>query len=87
MVCGFQELTGSLQDLLTQTLEYIKGQETSITALKLAGLSLEGHTQVSVQSQTHEQFLSPFCHDFHEHIVSPSGQLVNMLLSDRILIG
>ncbi|XP_034402615.1 N-alpha-acetyltransferase 25, NatB auxiliary subunit isoform X2 [Cyclopterus lumpus] len=45
VVCGFQELTGSLQDLLTQALEYIKGQETGITALQLAGLSLEGNTQ------------------------------------------
>ncbi|XP_068562515.1 N-alpha-acetyltransferase 25, NatB auxiliary subunit isoform X1 [Cebidichthys violaceus] len=45
VVCGFQELTGSLQDLLTQALEYIKGQEIGITALKLAGLSLEGQTQ------------------------------------------
>ncbi|XP_078127281.1 N-alpha-acetyltransferase 25, NatB auxiliary subunit isoform X2 [Sander vitreus] len=45
VVCGFQELTGSLQDLLTQALDYIKGQETGVTALKLAGLSLEGHTE------------------------------------------
>nr|XP_040053276.1 N-alpha-acetyltransferase 25, NatB auxiliary subunit [Gasterosteus aculeatus aculeatus] len=45
VVCGFQELTGGLQDLLTQALEFIKGQETGITAIKLAGLSLEGHTQ------------------------------------------
>uniref|UniRef100_A0A665UDC2 N(alpha)-acetyltransferase 25, NatB auxiliary subunit n=1 Tax=Echeneis naucrates TaxID=173247 RepID=A0A665UDC2_ECHNA len=35
VVCGFQELTGSLQDLLTQALEHIKGQETGMTALKL----------------------------------------------------
>uniref|UniRef100_A0A8C9ZBL7 N-alpha-acetyltransferase 25, NatB auxiliary subunit n=1 Tax=Sander lucioperca TaxID=283035 RepID=A0A8C9ZBL7_SANLU len=47
VVCGFQELTGSLQDLLTQALDYIKGQETGVTALKLAGLSLEGHTEVT----------------------------------------
>uniref|UniRef100_A0A673CPJ8 N-alpha-acetyltransferase 25, NatB auxiliary subunit n=1 Tax=Sphaeramia orbicularis TaxID=375764 RepID=A0A673CPJ8_9TELE len=45
VVCGFQELTGSLQDLLTQALEHIKGQEMSITALKLASLTLEGYTQ------------------------------------------
>lgn len=56
VVCGFQELTGSLQDLLTQALEYIKEQEIGITALKLAGLSLEGPTEVSVQ--THGHFLS-----------------------------
>ncbi|CAG5867799.1 unnamed protein product [Menidia menidia] len=45
VVCGFQELTGGLQDLLAQALEHIKGQEAAITALKLAALSLEGHTQ------------------------------------------
>jgi len=45
VVCGFQELSGSLQSLLTQALEHIKGQETHLTALALAGLSLEGHTQ------------------------------------------
>ncbi|KAF0046069.1 hypothetical protein F2P81_002598 [Scophthalmus maximus] len=45
VVCGFQELTGSLQDLLTQALEHIKGQETGMTALKLASLTLEGPTQ------------------------------------------
>uniref|UniRef100_A0AAQ6A1W2 N-alpha-acetyltransferase 25, NatB auxiliary subunit n=1 Tax=Amphiprion ocellaris TaxID=80972 RepID=A0AAQ6A1W2_AMPOC len=42
VVCGFQELTGSLQDLLNQALEHIKGQEIGMTALKLAGLTLEG---------------------------------------------
>ncbi|XP_062268710.1 N-alpha-acetyltransferase 25, NatB auxiliary subunit isoform X2 [Platichthys flesus] len=45
VVCGFQELSGSLQDLLTQALEYINGQETGITALKLASLTLEGYKQ------------------------------------------
>uniref|UniRef100_A0AAQ6A961 N-alpha-acetyltransferase 25, NatB auxiliary subunit n=1 Tax=Amphiprion ocellaris TaxID=80972 RepID=A0AAQ6A961_AMPOC len=45
VVCGFQELTGSLQDLLNQALEHIKGQEIGMTALKLAGLTLEGCTQ------------------------------------------
>ncbi|XP_060916961.1 N-alpha-acetyltransferase 25, NatB auxiliary subunit [Labrus mixtus] len=45
VVCGFQELTGSLQDLLTQSVEFIKEQETSITALKLASLSLEEFPQ------------------------------------------
>ncbi|KAE8285398.1 N-alpha-acetyltransferase 25, NatB auxiliary subunit [Larimichthys crocea] len=45
VVCGFQELTGSLQDLLTQALEHIKGQETGITALKLASLSLDEYPQ------------------------------------------
>ncbi|XP_047426326.1 N-alpha-acetyltransferase 25, NatB auxiliary subunit [Mugil cephalus] len=45
VVCGFQELTGSLQDLLSQTLEHIRGQESNVTALKLAALTLEGHTE------------------------------------------
>uniref|UniRef100_A0A8C4GP80 N-alpha-acetyltransferase 25, NatB auxiliary subunit n=1 Tax=Dicentrarchus labrax TaxID=13489 RepID=A0A8C4GP80_DICLA len=39
VVCGFQELTGGLQDLLTQALDHIKGQETGVTALKLASLN------------------------------------------------
>ena len=55
MVCGFQELTGSLQDLLAQALEHIKGQETGLTALKLASLSLDGCPEVSVHE--HETFL------------------------------
>ncbi len=59
MVCGFQELTGSLQDLLTQAMEHIKGQETGMTALKLASLTLEGYPQVS---------------DIHEHIYVSSNQ-------------
>uniref|UniRef100_A0A667Z3K4 N-alpha-acetyltransferase 25, NatB auxiliary subunit n=1 Tax=Myripristis murdjan TaxID=586833 RepID=A0A667Z3K4_9TELE len=37
--------TGSLQELLAQALEHIKGQETGMTALKLASFTLEGHTQ------------------------------------------
>uniref|UniRef100_A0A667YIR6 N-alpha-acetyltransferase 25, NatB auxiliary subunit n=1 Tax=Myripristis murdjan TaxID=586833 RepID=A0A667YIR6_9TELE len=45
VVCGFQEFTGSLQELLAQALEHIKGQETGMTALKLASFTLEGHTQ------------------------------------------
>lgn len=45
VVCGFQELTGNLQDLLTQALEHIKEQEINMTALKLASLNLEGCTQ------------------------------------------
>uniref|UniRef100_A0A3Q3WSY2 N-alpha-acetyltransferase 25, NatB auxiliary subunit n=1 Tax=Mola mola TaxID=94237 RepID=A0A3Q3WSY2_MOLML len=45
VVCGFQELTGSLQDLIAQALEHIKGQETGMTSLKLASLSLEGYPQ------------------------------------------
>lgn len=46
LMCGFQELTADLQDLLTQTLEHIKDQEAHILSLKLTGLTLEGHSQV-----------------------------------------
>lgn len=60
VVCGFQELTGSLQDVITQTLEHIKGQETGITALKLASLSLEGYPEVS--EQTHKRRVSSRAH-------------------------
>ncbi|XP_019711940.1 N-alpha-acetyltransferase 25, NatB auxiliary subunit [Hippocampus comes] len=45
VVCGFQELTASLQDVLAQALEHIKEQEVGIAALKLADLSLEGSTE------------------------------------------
>ncbi|XP_077353966.1 N-alpha-acetyltransferase 25, NatB auxiliary subunit [Festucalex cinctus] len=45
VVCGFQELTASLQDVLAQALEYIKAQEIAIAALKMADLSLEGSTE------------------------------------------
>ncbi|KAK1883838.1 N-alpha-acetyltransferase 25 NatB auxiliary subunit [Dissostichus eleginoides] len=48
VVCGFQELTGSVQELITQALDYIKNQETEITAIKLSGLSLEGPTEEEV---------------------------------------
>ncbi|XP_046900636.1 N-alpha-acetyltransferase 25, NatB auxiliary subunit [Hypomesus transpacificus] len=41
VVCGFQELSGSLQSLLIQALEYIRGQETNLTSLKLASLTVE----------------------------------------------
>lgn len=60
VVCGFQELTGSLQDVITQALEHIKGQETGITALKLASLSLEGYPEVS--EQTHKRRVSSRAH-------------------------
>ncbi|XP_061658118.1 N-alpha-acetyltransferase 25, NatB auxiliary subunit [Syngnathoides biaculeatus] len=45
VVCGFQELTANLQDLLARALEHIRGQEVGITALKMADLSLEGSTE------------------------------------------
>uniref|UniRef100_A0A3B5PYD5 N-alpha-acetyltransferase 25, NatB auxiliary subunit n=1 Tax=Xiphophorus maculatus TaxID=8083 RepID=A0A3B5PYD5_XIPMA len=50
VVCGFQELTGNLQDLLTQTVEHIRGQESGITALKLASLTLEGCSRVGAKN-------------------------------------
>jgi len=46
VVCGFQALTGGLQEVLSQVLELIKTQETALTALKLASLTLEPHTEV-----------------------------------------
>ncbi|XP_055009601.1 N-alpha-acetyltransferase 25, NatB auxiliary subunit isoform X2 [Boleophthalmus pectinirostris] len=45
VVCGFQELTGSLLDLLTQATEHVRGQELNITSFKLASLNLEGYSQ------------------------------------------
>ncbi|CAB1318259.1 unnamed protein product [Coregonus sp. 'balchen'] len=40
------EWTGSLQGIVTQALDHVKGQEASLTALKLAALTLEeGHSQ------------------------------------------
>ncbi|XP_064164140.1 N-alpha-acetyltransferase 25, NatB auxiliary subunit [Anguilla rostrata] len=39
---GYQEYTGGLQALLSQVLDHIKGLETSLIALKLEDLSLEG---------------------------------------------
>ncbi|XP_033845022.1 LOW QUALITY PROTEIN: N-alpha-acetyltransferase 25, NatB auxiliary subunit [Periophthalmus magnuspinnatus] len=45
VVCGFQELTGSLLDLLTQASEHVRGQELNITSFKLASLNLEGYSQ------------------------------------------
>ncbi|CAN9504593.1 unnamed protein product [Ophioblennius macclurei] len=48
VVVGFQELTASLQDLLSEALEHIKVQETAVTALKLSALTLEGRTQEEV---------------------------------------
>ncbi|KAJ8260854.1 hypothetical protein COCON_G00165770 [Conger conger] len=39
---GYQEYTSSLQTLLSQALDHIKGLETSLIALKLGVLSLEG---------------------------------------------
>uniref|UniRef100_A0A8C8G7M0 N-alpha-acetyltransferase 25, NatB auxiliary subunit n=1 Tax=Oncorhynchus tshawytscha TaxID=74940 RepID=A0A8C8G7M0_ONCTS len=46
VLCGFQEWTGSLQGVVTQALDHVKGQEASLTALKLAALTLEeGYSQ------------------------------------------
>uniref|UniRef100_A0A8C7F155 N-alpha-acetyltransferase 25, NatB auxiliary subunit n=1 Tax=Oncorhynchus kisutch TaxID=8019 RepID=A0A8C7F155_ONCKI len=40
VLSGFQEWTGSLQGIVTQALDHVKGQEASLTALKLAALTL-----------------------------------------------
>uniref|UniRef100_A0A673YNM7 N-alpha-acetyltransferase 25, NatB auxiliary subunit n=1 Tax=Salmo trutta TaxID=8032 RepID=A0A673YNM7_SALTR len=40
VLSGFQEWTGSLQGVVTQALDHVKGQEASLTALKLAALTL-----------------------------------------------
>ncbi|XP_071194400.1 N-alpha-acetyltransferase 25, NatB auxiliary subunit-like isoform X2 [Salvelinus alpinus] len=46
VLSGFQEWTGSLQGIVTQALDHVKGQEASLTALKLAALTLGvGHAQ------------------------------------------
>ncbi|KAL6472506.1 hypothetical protein MHYP_G00186940 [Metynnis hypsauchen] len=45
VLSGFQEFTSSLQSLLSQALEHIKGQESHLTALKMESLSLEGLPQ------------------------------------------
>uniref|UniRef100_A0A8C8G8K0 N(alpha)-acetyltransferase 25, NatB auxiliary subunit n=1 Tax=Oncorhynchus tshawytscha TaxID=74940 RepID=A0A8C8G8K0_ONCTS len=51
VLCGFQEWTGSLQGVVTQALDHVKGQEASLTALKLAALTLEeGYSQTQVGS-------------------------------------
>uniref|UniRef100_A0A8C9SM43 N-alpha-acetyltransferase 25, NatB auxiliary subunit n=1 Tax=Scleropages formosus TaxID=113540 RepID=A0A8C9SM43_SCLFO len=41
---GFQEFTAGLQSLFSEVLDHIKGQETSLTALKLGELTLEEWT-------------------------------------------
>uniref|UniRef100_A0AAZ3SJY6 Uncharacterized protein n=1 Tax=Oncorhynchus tshawytscha TaxID=74940 RepID=A0AAZ3SJY6_ONCTS len=46
VLSGFQEWTGSLQGIVTQALDHVKGQEASLTALKLAALTLGvGHEE------------------------------------------
>ncbi|XP_036792978.1 N-alpha-acetyltransferase 25, NatB auxiliary subunit isoform X2 [Oncorhynchus mykiss] len=46
VLSGFQEWTGSLQGIVTQALDHVKGQEASLAALKLAALTLGvGHAQ------------------------------------------
>lgn len=51
VLSGFQEWTGSLQGVVTQALDHVKGQEASLTALKLAALTLEeGYSQTQVGS-------------------------------------
>ncbi|KAM8854127.1 N-alpha-acetyltransferase 25, NatB auxiliary subunit [Synchiropus picturatus] len=45
VLCGFQDLTSSLQELLTESLQQVRGQESHITSLKLSTLTLDGRTQ------------------------------------------
>nr|XP_046160588.1 N-alpha-acetyltransferase 25, NatB auxiliary subunit-like isoform X3 [Oncorhynchus gorbuscha] len=46
VLSGFQEWTGNLQGIVAQALDHVKGQEASLTALKLAALTLGvGHAQ------------------------------------------
>uniref|UniRef100_A0A4W4FDS3 N-alpha-acetyltransferase 25, NatB auxiliary subunit n=1 Tax=Electrophorus electricus TaxID=8005 RepID=A0A4W4FDS3_ELEEL len=49
VLSGFQEFTASLQTLLSQAVEQIQDQESSLTALKLEALSLEGLPQAEVK--------------------------------------
>ncbi|XP_045548414.1 N-alpha-acetyltransferase 25, NatB auxiliary subunit isoform X2 [Salmo salar] len=50
VLSGFQEWTGSLQGVVTQALDHVKGQEASLTALKLAALTL-GVGQAQTQEE------------------------------------
>ena len=49
-MCGHQELTGSLQELLSQAVELLKGQEITVTAVQLATLTLDGDSEVPALS-------------------------------------
>uniref|UniRef100_A0A8B9GU29 N(alpha)-acetyltransferase 25, NatB auxiliary subunit n=1 Tax=Astyanax mexicanus TaxID=7994 RepID=A0A8B9GU29_ASTMX len=50
VLSGFQEFLGSLQGVLGQALEHIKGQESSLVALKLEALSLQGVSQTEEEA-------------------------------------
>ncbi|XP_051972887.1 N-alpha-acetyltransferase 25, NatB auxiliary subunit [Xyrauchen texanus] len=50
VLTGFQEFNGSLQSLLSQSVELIKGQETSLITLKLEALNLDGQTQTEAEA-------------------------------------
>lgn len=58
-----------MQDLLTQALEHIKGQETGITALKLASLSLDEYPQVSGSQDLQEQLGSGWKLSVHRDVL------------------
>nr|XP_055063489.1 N-alpha-acetyltransferase 25, NatB auxiliary subunit [Misgurnus anguillicaudatus] len=49
VLTAFQEFNGSLQGLLSQALDHIKNQESSLTALKLGSLNLDGQTQTEAE--------------------------------------
>uniref|UniRef100_A0A669AZL1 N-alpha-acetyltransferase 25, NatB auxiliary subunit n=1 Tax=Oreochromis niloticus TaxID=8128 RepID=A0A669AZL1_ORENI len=66
VMCGFQELTGNLQDLLTQAMEHIKGQETAMTALKLATLTLEGSGIPGQKRHRHRKVQSSYLRSLQE---------------------
>ncbi|XP_062870157.1 N-alpha-acetyltransferase 25, NatB auxiliary subunit [Trichomycterus rosablanca] len=52
VISSFQEFTSSLQNLLSQSQDHIKDQESRLTALKLENLSLEG----VIQTKEEESF-------------------------------
>ncbi|XP_003965396.1 N-alpha-acetyltransferase 25, NatB auxiliary subunit isoform X2 [Takifugu rubripes] len=68
VICGFQELTGNLQDLISQALLHIKGQETGMMALKLSSLHLEGHPleEASFMKAAMDKVQSSYLHSLQE---------------------
>ncbi|CAL1567986.1 unnamed protein product [Knipowitschia caucasica] len=68
VVCGFQELTGSLLDLLTQASEHVKEQELNITSLKLSSLTLDGYSQEesSFTQSAMDKVQSSYLHSLQE---------------------
>ncbi|XP_024155118.1 N-alpha-acetyltransferase 25, NatB auxiliary subunit [Oryzias melastigma] len=68
VLCGFQELTASVQDLLGQTLEHIRAQEVAVTTVKLASLTLEGnsHEEASFTKAAMEKVQSSYLRSLQE---------------------